>query len=226
MAEDVSTCGIGGGRRLSQTKRSHAAAKSTPGFDSGVDPPVSRDAMVWKMVFRAMTLMANPETISFDTVLTNMLKAGDGVSDLLFVVGRPPQVEVFGKLRPVEFPASCPRSSRRTLRRSRPKLMGDNERLKADLKNNGSCDTSYAVPNVARFRVNIFKTERQSRDRHAQAEHADSDLRRAQAAADFQGDHQGKDRHRFRHRRDRSRQDDDARGHAQRAEPDIRKFTW
>jgi twitching motility protein PilT len=37
------------------------------------------------------------------------------------------------------------------------KLMGENERLKLDFKERGSCDTSYAVPNVARFRVNVFK---------------------------------------------------------------------
>ena len=29
--------------------------------------------------------------------------------------------------------------------------------LASDLKAFGSCDTSYAVPNFARFRVNIFK---------------------------------------------------------------------
>jgi twitching motility protein PilT len=37
------------------------------------------------------------------------------------------------------------------------KLIGENQRLAADLKENGSCDTSYAVANVARFRVNIFR---------------------------------------------------------------------
>ena len=104
-----------------------------------------------------MTLMANPETISFDTVLTNMLKAGDGVSDLLFVVGRPPQVEVFGKLRPVDVPGFMPALQPAHTQGIAAKLVGDNERLKVDLKNNGSCDTSYAVPNVARFRVNVFR---------------------------------------------------------------------
>ena len=101
--------------------------------------------------------MATPETISFDTVLTEMLKAGDGVSDLLFVVGRPPQVEVYGKLKPVDIPGFMPALQPQHTQGIATKLMGDNERLKSDLKNNGSCDTSYAVPNVARFRVNIFR---------------------------------------------------------------------
>ncbi len=101
--------------------------------------------------------MSNPETISFDSVLTDMLKAGDGVSDLLFVVGRPPQVEVYGKLKGVDIPSFMPVLQPQHTQGIATKLMGDNERVKSDLKNNGSCDTSYAVPNVARFRVNIFR---------------------------------------------------------------------
>ena len=101
--------------------------------------------------------MANPETISFDTVLTDMMKAGEGVSDLLFVVGRPPQVEVYGKLKGVDVPGFMPVLQPAHTQGIATKLIGENERLKNDLKNNGSCDTSYAVPNVARFRVNIFR---------------------------------------------------------------------
>ena len=101
--------------------------------------------------------METPETISFDNVLGEMLKAGDGVSDLLFVVGRPPQTEVFGKLRPVEIAGFMPALQPNHTQGIATKLLGDNERLKNDLKTNGSCDTSYAVPNVARFRVNIFR---------------------------------------------------------------------
>ena len=101
--------------------------------------------------------MSNPETISFDAVLGEMLKAGEGVSDLLFVVGRPPQVEVYGKLKPVDIPGFMPALQPPHTQGIATKLMGENERLKNDLKVNGSCDASYGVPNVARFRVNIFR---------------------------------------------------------------------
>jgi twitching motility protein PilT len=101
--------------------------------------------------------MAQPATISLDTVLTDMLNAAEGVSDLLFVVGRPPQIEVYGKLRGVDIPGFMPLLQGPHTQAVALKLMGDNERLKSDLKNSGSCDTSYSVPNVARFRVNIFK---------------------------------------------------------------------
>jgi len=42
--------------------------------------------------------------LDFITVLRQMLKASDKVSDLLFSPGRPPQVELAGKLVPVRVP--------------------------------------------------------------------------------------------------------------------------
>ena len=97
------------------------------------------------------------QTISLDGVITTMVNAEEGVSDLLFVVGRPPQIEVYGKLRGVEVPGLCPALQPAHVEALALKMMGTSERLAADLKNNGSCDTSYSVPELARFRVNIFK---------------------------------------------------------------------
>ena len=96
-------------------------------------------------------------SLTLDSVLTTMLSQGDGVSDCLFVVGRPPQIEVYGKLRPVEIAAFGPALQPAQTEVLAQKLIGDNERLQQDFRSTGSCDTSYAVPNVARFRVNIFK---------------------------------------------------------------------
>ncbi len=86
-----------------------------------------------------------------------MLQAFDGVSDCLFVVGKPPQVEAFGKLRPIDIPQFMPALQPLHTKLVAEKLIGESERLKLDYKERGSCDTSYAVPNVARFRVNVFK---------------------------------------------------------------------
>ena len=86
-----------------------------------------------------------------------MLGIGDGVSDLFFVVGRPPQVENFGKLIPVEgtpFSAGFTPQQTEGLARS---IVGEQQRLLDDLRNNGSCDCSYSVADLARFRVNVFK---------------------------------------------------------------------
>jgi twitching motility protein PilT len=99
----------------------------------------------------------NVHTLSLDEVISTMVNSAEGVSDLLFVVGRPPQVEVYGKLRGVEVEGLIPTLQPQHVEAISLKLMGSNERLASDLKSFGSCDTSYAVPNLARFRVNIFK---------------------------------------------------------------------
>jgi len=100
---------------------------------------------------------ASTQTLSLDAVITTMVNAAEGVSDLLFVVGRPPQVEVYGKLRGVEVEGLGATLQPAHVEAIANKLIGGTERLAADLKNFGSCDTSYGVPNLARFRVNIFK---------------------------------------------------------------------
>lgn len=95
--------------------------------------------------------------LSLDDVITRMVSVGEGVSDLLFVVGRPPQVEIFGKLTGVEIEGLVPTLKPEQVEAIALRIIDENERLVADLKNNGSCDTSYAVPELARFRVNIFR---------------------------------------------------------------------
>ena len=98
--------------------------------------------------------MSKPE---LDAMITTMLQAVEGVSDLLFVVGRPPQVEVYGKLRPIEIDPVNPVLTPVQTEQVAITLIGGNERLYHDFMHAGSCDTSYAVANVGRFRVNIFR---------------------------------------------------------------------
>jgi twitching motility protein PilT len=44
-------------------------------------------------------------TINFSQVVQTMLSVSDKISDLIFSPGRPPQVELIGKLTPVQVPA-------------------------------------------------------------------------------------------------------------------------
>lgn len=92
-----------------------------------------------------------------DEMIAQMVGVSEGVSDLLFVVGRPCQVEAFGKLRGVEIEGIEGNLSSENVEQIAKKLIGGSERLAADVKTLGSCDTSYGVPGVARFRVNVFK---------------------------------------------------------------------
>ena len=92
-----------------------------------------------------------------DALLRQMLDAGPGVSDLFFVVGRPPQVENFGKLFPVEGTPYAEGLEPRHVEGIARTIVGDNPRLLEDLRDTGSCDSSYMVEGVARFRVNVFR---------------------------------------------------------------------
>ena len=99
----------------------------------------------------------NAPAIPIDDLLRAMLSVGEGVSDCFFVAGRPPQVENFGKLVPVPdtlFNAGFQPKHTEGLART---LVNESPRLLDDLRNTGSCDCSYFVEGLARFRVNIFK---------------------------------------------------------------------
>ncbi|CAN5209460.1 PilT/PilU family type 4a pilus ATPase [soil metagenome] len=86
-----------------------------------------------------------------------MVQSGPGVSDLLFAVGKPPIVEEHGSLE--EFPIDTPGGvlDLPLIQQISAHLMKGEERLVADMARQGSCDCSYQLANVARFRVNIFK---------------------------------------------------------------------
>ncbi|MEY2538964.1 MAG: twitching motility protein PilT [Verrucomicrobiota bacterium] len=86
-----------------------------------------------------------------------MVQSGPGVSDLLFAVGKPPTVEEYGVLQefPVETPGGVFESTQ--IDQIVVHLIGDDERLLRDLRELGSCDCSYSLADIARFRVNIFR---------------------------------------------------------------------
>ena len=88
-------------------------------------------------------------------LLAAMLHATDQVSDLLFSPGRPPQVEVHGQLIPVQAPGLRLFTADDT-RRIASDLIGNNKQAINILREQGSCDISYGMPGVARFRVNVF----------------------------------------------------------------------
>jgi twitching motility protein PilT len=92
-----------------------------------------------------------------DALLTGMLESADGVSDLLFIVGKPPLVEVHGRLS--DFPIDTPETvlTPALVEQIASQVMNGSERLRLEFANSGSCDCSYAIENLARFRVNIFK---------------------------------------------------------------------
>src|SRR5437868_1516692 len=86
-----------------------------------------------------------------------MVQSSEGVSDLFFAAGRSPLVEQHGTLQ--EFPIDAPEGvlDSSQIDQLSDHLIAGDERLLEDLRQRGSCDCGYALENVARFRVNIFR---------------------------------------------------------------------
>jgi twitching motility protein PilT len=89
-------------------------------------------------------------------ILEKMLAVADNISDLNFSVGRPPQVEINGKLTPVEIKGLRNLSPYQTEIIAMALLEGNTDAARR-LIQTGSTDISYALPGKVRFRVNVFK---------------------------------------------------------------------
>jgi twitching motility protein PilT len=94
--------------------------------------------------------------LNFIAVLRQMLKTSDKVSDLIFSPGRPPQIELAGKLLPVSVPGLEKLTPAHTAGMAKI-IIGNHESAAESLEKSGSADLSFSAPGEARFRVNIFK---------------------------------------------------------------------
>ncbi len=117
---------------------------------SSVAPPA---APVVRAAVAPAASAAAPAPLSTPELLASMLKASAKVSDLFFSPGKPPLVEINGKLSPAG--ASRPLTVEDT-RRIASDLIGNNQHATENLKELGSCDVSYSLPGSNRFRVNVF----------------------------------------------------------------------
>ncbi|OFV94681.1 MAG: twitching motility protein [Acidobacteria bacterium RIFCSPLOWO2_02_FULL_61_28] len=91
-----------------------------------------------------------------DSILVAMLGVSKQVSDLIFSPGRPPQVELSGQLTPVKIPG-IPILTPEATAQIAIDLIGKNKSAVEKLRTDGSCDISYSLRGLSRFRVNIFQ---------------------------------------------------------------------
>jgi twitching motility protein PilT len=96
----------------------------------------------------------NISTGELDGLLTTMLQSAEGLSDLLFVSGKAPQMEVHGRLKSFEPEPMLTSERIESLARA---IINGNPRLLQDMADHGSCDCSYPLSNLCRFRVNIYR---------------------------------------------------------------------
>src|SRR5437870_913349 len=97
--------------------------------------------------------MRRPE---LDHILGTMLDSQPDVSDLLFTVDKPLQVEALGELKPVTCDPVIEKLTPFQTEMAALNLMGENQWHMMDLLRRGSCDTAYTLADRARFRISIF----------------------------------------------------------------------
>jgi twitching motility protein PilT len=95
-------------------------------------------------------------TINFSQVVQQMLAVSSKISDLIFSPGRPPQVELMGKLTAVKLAGLDVLTPAHTVAIAKA-LLGDNKAGEESLEKHGSADLSFSLAGLSRFRVNIFK---------------------------------------------------------------------
>src|SRR5947209_16035028 len=89
-------------------------------------------------------------------IIERMLLVSDKISDLNFSVGQPPQVEINGKLTPVQ-PLGLQKLMPYQTEIVAMTLMQGNPEAAERLAHTGTADLSYSLPSRVRFRVNIFQ---------------------------------------------------------------------
>ena len=89
-------------------------------------------------------------------IIERMLLVSDKISDLNFSVGQLPQVEINGKLTPVQ-PLGLQKLSPYQTEIIAMTLLQENSDAAERLVETGTADLSYSLPSRARFRVNIFQ---------------------------------------------------------------------
>lgn len=97
--------------------------------------------------------MRKPE---IDHILTRMLESQPNISDLIITVDKPFQVDAAGQLVPVNLKPHFERLTPFQTEIIALNLINQDHRLMQALVKEGSCDLSYELAGVARFRVNIF----------------------------------------------------------------------
>jgi twitching motility protein PilT len=98
---------------------------------------------------------AAAKSVPTPNLIATMIAANPKTSDLIFSPGRPPQAKANGQLVPVRIQGVGVLTPEDTAQIAAD-LIGKNAQALQKLKDEGSCDISYSLAKVSRFRVNIF----------------------------------------------------------------------
>ncbi len=93
---------------------------------------------------------------TLDELLEAIVKTADEISDVIFITGRPIQVDILGALKPYTGKLAEAALTREYIEAVAKILVGNHPQLQADLKEHGSCDSGYSLKSACRFRVNVY----------------------------------------------------------------------
>ncbi|HXF15116.1 MAG TPA: PilT/PilU family type 4a pilus ATPase [Terriglobales bacterium] len=133
---------------------SAAAPARAPQAPASAAPQISPVQAVANAPAQAAAPASASASAPFSTavLLAGMLRTAPRISDLFFSPGKPPMVEVNGKLAPVGARVLTPDDTRHIS----SELIGNNKHALGNLRDQGSCDVSYSLAGASRFRVNVF----------------------------------------------------------------------
>src|SRR6478752_2955414 len=94
---------------------------------------------------------------TFDALISSMLESQNGVSDLIFIQGKPALVESHGKLHDFSSDIALAPLTAEFIAAIVDLIVENDPRLLSQYETSGACDTNYDAEGMARFRVNIFK---------------------------------------------------------------------
>ena len=98
--------------------------------------------------------------VATPALLGAMLRAAEKISDLIFSPGRPPQVQVYGQMIPVQVPGlTLPYAD--DTRHIAADLIGDNKQAITTLREHGACDISFGLAGLGAFPRQHFYSARQ-----------------------------------------------------------------
>ena len=86
-----------------------------------------------------------------------LLESGEGISDLNFTAGKPPQIEMNGELCFPFVEPPLPELTPFMTEQIALNLIEGRHNLIRRLVSTGACDFAYAIPGLSRFRVNVFR---------------------------------------------------------------------
>jgi twitching motility protein PilT len=94
------------------------------------------------------------ETNELNALLTNIIRGTVGASDFVLVSGKSPQIKCQGRLQSFDGEPILTSSRIEALAKE---VLAENPHLREDLAKTGSCDCSYCIEGIGRFRANIYK---------------------------------------------------------------------